>query len=463
MRITRAVTHIRLSDANPSKLAQLDALASEYMRLCQQYTTAFCAEVEPNKYADVWLSSPLSARWQRVVIQHATGIAQSWRTNRDRAYTAYLDDLAAYQERSRAVIPDPSAQAPSWKEWNTPHLKQIILQANANVIALEPSTDSTFDYWLRISTLTKGQPIRIPVSLAAYHRTALAGKRLNTSVTLTRKPGGWWLTVSYDATVAATTTDESPIVGVDVGIASFLTTSTGKRYGAFHGQLAHRHQRDREKRRRKAKLRACLKRKGVTKLPSPTNHRLARHVRQEINRAINQFYADHVGYQVAYEDLSVRTMRFKAKRMNAYLRAAHLGHLPRQLAWGARKRGQRARSSQAAYSSQECARCHYVSRANRPDQRTFRCQACGFTINADENAALNHQARFDDRKMRACSTKDEVRTLLHARHVGYLEQTGGRSLPARREPAFGRESLMGQSGVGHHSRPDGRKHQRPAS
>jgi len=190
---------------------------------------------------------------------------------------------------------------------------------------------------------------------------------------------------------------------------------------------------------------------------------LARHVRQGINRAINQFYADHVGYQVAYEGLSVRIMRFKAKRMNAYLRAAHLSHLPRQLAWGARKRGQRARSSQAAYWSQECARCHYVSRANRPDQRTFRCQACGFTINADENAALNHQARFDDRKMRACTTKDEVRTLLHARHVGYLEQTGGRSLPARREPAFGRESLMGQSGVGHHSRPDGRKHQRPAS
>lgn len=49
MRLTRAITHIRLSDANTGKLAQLDALAAEYMRLCQQYMTAFCTTAEPNK------------------------------------------------------------------------------------------------------------------------------------------------------------------------------------------------------------------------------------------------------------------------------------------------------------------------------------------------------------------------------------------------------------------------------
>ena len=40
-----------------------------------------------------------------------------------------------------------------------------------------------------------------------------------------------------------------------------------------------------------------------------TNKRLARHVRQSINRAVNEFYADHPGCQVAYEQLSVATMR----------------------------------------------------------------------------------------------------------------------------------------------------------
>ncbi len=128
-------------------------------------------------------------------------------------------------------------------------------------------------------------------------------------MTLTRKPSGWWLTLTVDEHVSPTTTDESPVVGVDVGIANFLTTSEGQRYGSFHGKLARRHKLDREKRRRKAKLRACLKKKGIAQLPSLTNQRLARHVRQEINRAVNQFYAEHPEHQIAYEDLDVRTMR----------------------------------------------------------------------------------------------------------------------------------------------------------
>jgi len=324
MKLTRAITHIRLSDANASKLAQLDALADAYMHLCQVYTTAFCTDVEPNKFADAWLASPLSARWQRVVIQQAAGIARSWRTNRERAHQAYLDDLAEQQGQAA-----PQRAAPVWREWQTPTLKQTVIQANVNVATLESSEDSTFDYWLRISTLDKGTPIRLPIKLAAYHRRMLGGKRINTSVTLTRKSSGWWLTLTVQETVATTTTDDSPVVGVDVGIANFLTSSTGKRYGSFHGKLARRHKLDREKRRRKAKLRACLKKKGVTRLPSLTNQRLARHVRQEINRAVNQFYTDHPDHQVAYEDLSVRTMRFKARRANAYLYASNLAHLPR--------------------------------------------------------------------------------------------------------------------------------------
>jgi putative transposase len=286
----------------------------------------------------------------------------------------------------------------------------------------------------------------------------LDGKRINTSMTLTRKPSGWWLTLTLNEQVAATTTDESPVVGVDVGIANFLTTSTGKRYGSFHGKLARRHQRDREKRRRKAKLRACLKKKGVTRLPELSNQRLARHVRQEINRAVNAFYADHAGHQVAYEDLDVHAMRFRARRMNAYLYASNLAHLPRQITWGAKKRGQTARAGWAAYSSQECSRCHFVSRTNRPEQQTFCCQACGLTLHADVNAAINHQARFHDHEMRACRSKEAVKALLDARHVAYLQSTDSRSLSARREPAFGCESISGQSGVGHHSGSRRRKH-----
>jgi hypothetical protein len=175
-------------------------------------------------------------------------------------------------------------------------------------------------------------------------------------------------------------------------------------------------------------------------------------VRQEINRAVNQFYTEHPGMQVAYEELSVRTMRFAARRMNAYLYASNLSHLPKQLAWGGWKRGQRTRAGQAAYSSQECSRCHFVSRANRREQQTFCCQACGLRLHADENAALNHQARFRDREMQRCRSKEAIKALLDRRYVAWNQSQDGRSPSSRREPAFGCESISGQSGVGQDQR-----------
>jgi transposase len=303
-----------------------------------------------------------------------------------------------------------------WKEWNTPVLKEICVQANANVALLEKSQDSVFDYWLRLSTLERYRPLLLPVELAPYHQAALEGKQLNTSVTLTRKPDGWWLTLSYTEKVKIETPQTAPVVGVDVGIANFITTSTGKHYGTFHGKLAERHKRDRAKRRRKAKLRACLKKKGVQKLPSARNQKLARHVRQEINRAVNQFYADHVGYQVAYEQLSVRTMKFKSRRMNAYLYASNLAHIPKQLAWGALKRKQRAQKVKSAYSSQECHVCHHVSRENRPSQQTFCCWCCHHTAHADVNASENTADRLNDQELRNCQNRQEIKVLLQQRH-----------------------------------------------
>jgi putative transposase-like DNA-binding protein len=415
MRLTRAVTHIRLCDANYAKIAALDALATDYQQLCQQYTTYFCTEAQPDKYAAPCFASPLSQRWQRVAIQQAAGIAQSWRSKYAAAYQDYLDLLV---DDDAAPEGDP----PAWKEWNTPVLKETVIQANANVALLQVSADSSFDYWLRLSTLERGQPVLLPIKLAAYHRQLLAGKTLNISTTLARKADGWWLTLSYDEDVQVTTPNGAPVLGVDVGIANFITTSTGKQYGTFHGKLAARHKRDRAKRRRKAKLRACLKKKGFKRLPSTRNQKLARHVRQEINCAVNQLYADYPDAQFAYEHLHVAGMGFKARRMNAYLYASNLAHIPEQLTWGAAKRGARARKVKSAYSSQECQRCHYVARQNRPTQQTFCCRVCGHTNHADVNAAENLASRFNDHELAACADRQAIKALLAQRHQAWVQQ-----------------------------------------
>src|SRR6266702_8380133 len=80
-RITKALTHIRLLEVNPGKLAALDALAPVYLALCQQYVTLFCTQEMPNKLRDPLYPTPLSERWHRVAIMQAAGIARSWRSN----------------------------------------------------------------------------------------------------------------------------------------------------------------------------------------------------------------------------------------------------------------------------------------------------------------------------------------------------------------------------------------------
>src|SRR5215469_11784920 len=377
---TFAVTHIRLIEVNPVKLAAMDALAAVFLSLCQKYVTVFCTQEPPDAFRATLFATPLSERWHRVVIQQAAGIARAFRTYRAQAYQHYLDDLLDYHEQEVEGTLDEGALAPIWKEWDVPTLRQTCIQATANVVTLDPSHDSTFDSWLQISTLQFRKPLLVPVKLAAYHNEQITDpktgkvRKLNTSVTLNKREDGWWLTLSYDETVTVHTAPDAPIVGVDVGIANFLTTSDGKHYGTFNGKLRERQKRDREKRRRKAKLRTCMEKKGVTKLPSTSSksgQRLIRHVKQEINRAVNQCFAEHEGAQFAYEHLSVATMKHKARAMNAYMRASNLAHIPKQIAWNAAKRGVQATRVKSAYSSQACSVCHYTDRANRPDQQTF--------------------------------------------------------------------------------------------
>jgi putative transposase len=431
--VTRAVTHIRLEATNPGKLAALDALAEVYLILTQQYATLFCTDERPNGFRAPCFPTSLSERWHRVAIQHGAGIAQSWRTNRANAYQSYLDASAEHQEQEADGTLPEGAKEPQWREWHIPTLRQRCIQANGNVIKLEPATDSCFDYWLKVSTLDKGTPLLVPVTLADYHKEQLTdpetGKRrkINSSVTLNNRDGAWWLTRSYDELVAVQTKPDAPVIGIDVGIANFLTTSDGKTYGSFNGRLKERHRRDREKRRRKAKLRKCLEKKGVARetLPSTssaTGQRLIRHVRQEINRATNLCFLEHEGCQFAYEQLSVTSLRHKARAMNAFVRASNFAHIPDQITWNATKRGVQATRVKSAYSSQECHVCHYVDRKNRPNQQTFCCRACGHTTHADLNASQNIAARLHDRELRACANHGEIKALLLRRHEQWKQK-----------------------------------------
>ena len=144
--VKKAITHLKLDQANPGKLQKLDALAAEHQRVMQAYVNWLIAHEirQPDKYAAVPehdIATALSDRWQRCAWQQACGIVQSWYSN---------------------------------ARENPPELHNVCIQANANVVVIEPSRTMQFDYWLIISTLEAGHPVRIPIKAYEHAKKTMA-------------------------------------------------------------------------------------------------------------------------------------------------------------------------------------------------------------------------------------------------------------------------------------------------
>jgi len=356
----------------------------------------------PNKYAPVPeqdVPTLLSDRWQRCAWQQSCGIVRAWFSN---------------------------------KHTNPPILSSVTIQANANVVVLEPSETPTFDFWLRISTLESGCPIRIPIKLYRHARESVATfDKLCTGVTLNHRDGQWYATLTVQRKNAKA--KSKMVVGVDIGMVSIVSTSTGQRYGDISQGLRQRVERASQKRRRKQKLNACLKRKSQPPVDL-IDHKAESFARNEIGRALNAMLDElPLGAAVALERLSVKGMRMKSHAMNRALRAAQLGYVRDKLKFKLDERAIRYRSVQPAYSSQQCSRCGFTFPMNRPTQARFKCLWCGFEVNADENASLNLAERFGDEELNLLPFR-QVETLLALRFMARLP--AARSAAAGLDPTF---------------------------
>jgi Putative transposase DNA-binding domain len=386
MTLKKAITDLKLSAANPGKLHALEALAIEHQRVVQAYIDWLIEHEmrEPDKYADVPATdvpTQLSARWQRCAWQQACGIVQSWSSN---------------------------------ESTTPPLLKNLCLQANANVVKLEKSNTPTFDFWLRISTLDSGHPVRVPLTLYRRAKQTLEKyPKLCSGVTLNKREGVWYATLVVERPnqkLKAT----GEVVGVDIGMTHLAVTSAGQVYGEISDALARRVEKKVARFARKQKLNACLKCKDLPTVRL-TDPKAESFVRNEIGRALNQLVGDlPPGAPVALERLNVKDMRFKSRLLNRRLRASQLGYSRDKLKFKLDEQGIRYRSVQPAYSSQQCQPCGFVHEDNRRSQSRFECLNCGHFENADVNAARNIAKRFDDDELNQLPFRD-VKALLQTR------------------------------------------------
>ena len=94
--------------------------------------------------------------------------------------------------------------------------------------------------------------------------------------------------------------------------------------------------------------------------------------------------------QISIEHLEIKTMKeSKSQRLNRLISDVSWNSLIQKIKYKQIQKNKLIREINPAYSSQRCNKCGHISKNNRKSQSDFNCENCGYTENADLNAADN--------------------------------------------------------------------------
>jgi len=210
---------------------------------------------------------------------------------------------------------------------------------------------------------------------------------------LVHRDGMWFLHAAVELPETALNTEPSGLLGVDLGIVNIATTSDGI---MMAGRRLNRH------RKRQQDLRAKLQAKGTKsakRLLKKRRRRESRHA-TDVNHCISKRIvaeAQRTGRGIALEDLSgIRERARFRKPQRATLHSWAFHQLGGFAVYKARYAGVPVVHVNPAYTSQECAECHYIDKRNRPSQAVFKCRSCGVVAHADHNSSRVIAQRGED-------------------------------------------------------------------
>jgi len=207
------------------------------------------------------------------------------------------------------------------------------------------------------------------------------------SATVRREADRWYVSLQVEVERADARPATGGAVGVDLGLKAFAVLSDGtiiapsKALGRALRTLrrrskAHSRTQKGSKRRRKSAL-------SLARL-----HRRVRNRRQDFHHKLSTTLTKTKSV-IVIEDLMVKGM-VKNRRLSRAISDAGWGEFRRMLEYKAEWYGCRIIVADRFYpSSKTCSKCGVVKAKLALSERVFRCEACGFEIDRDLNAALN--------------------------------------------------------------------------
>ncbi|MFD7100643.1 RNA-guided endonuclease InsQ/TnpB family protein [Streptomyces xanthophaeus] len=227
------------------------------------------------------------------------------------------------------------------------------------------------------------------------------------TVSVKREGTRWYVVLTAEQTEPGPLPRTGAVVGIDLGIASFLTTSNGKHTpNPRHARKAAAKLEAAQRALARCKRGSGRRKKAVAKVAGL--HRKVR--RQRLDHAHKTalgLVRDHD--LIAHEDLKIRNM-VKAPRPkpdprtpggflpNGASSKAGLNRSISDAGWGvflailtskAESAGREVIAVDPRNTSRTCPECGHVTAENRPTQEKFHCVSCGHQAHADVVGALN--------------------------------------------------------------------------
>ena len=294
--------------------------------------------------------------------------------------------VATYQKRLKTAQKTGKSVKPL-KLAKTPHSSWCAIRYDARSFRFDRNTRMVSLVHVQQPGQVRNRAIlasKVPV----YYEQYLTAQWEQQSADLLYRQGTFWLHMVVSCALP-TPTAQGQAIGIDLGINRLAVTSHPQFFGGKHIK---------ETNHRYFRLRRALQGKG-TKSAKRHLKKLSGRLKRFQQHA-NHVIAKHIlascqpGDTLVMENLTdIRERTQGRRKQRRAMSNWSFAQLQSFLAYKAAWKGVSVEFVDARYTSQACSRCGYIDKRNRVCQSEFSCQHCGFSLNADYNAARNLATR----------------------------------------------------------------------
>lgn len=409
--------------ANKKKLKIIDSILNEYRKTASAifkiYWSNFISTGKIPQFIDLSsIKGNLSKRYKQTCASQVRGILMSYISNRANDFKdiIYKSSLCDKEEqrikllfinkhrkffdevilmRKKEIEPETIKLARKifhhlLRVNRLPKMNGISMALDEKVAMVsENNNNSLVGYWIKLSTLTRGKPIMLPVAKNKYYE-AMKATRAN-FIQLNKDRDGY-ISVSFIKDIIPEKISfKTDKVSIDLGLTNLLTFNDGSMYGRTYLSS-----RLKEYDKKISTLCSRLQRNKLRPRSSRRYRKLVDSLRaflkNEIGRVMNKSFKRFLPEHIVVERLNFQSQRL-SKRLNRLIGNFGKSIVKAKLNDFSEKYGTTIEEVNPAYTSQTCSSCDYVDKKNRRSQSVFICACCGLKLHADINAARCIDAR----------------------------------------------------------------------